>query len=281
MQQIPPYKPVKAFDARRVYDVWLRLVADEALYDAMVDGRHAEVATGMDMDAEDILILDDFAGQPGTKWHMDNLRHRCTVMVSRVLKWHLPATIALITGGNDDWLRDLTYEYISDQRWQDLGHHRRLAECARFAKVVRSKIMKRRRPPEYLDQVLSFELSTHELLQRAALLALEAWPKPVTGEIASRRPVHAPAVKLVELPVDIVGWLAKPEGPVVVALAEPTTALVWIPSPTEPHRMEALAAPAKALWDACLGDRTVAELAGSPADTALLARWLSAGALAA
>jgi hypothetical protein len=269
----PPYKPLKPFDAKRVYDVWLRLVADETLYDAMLEGAHAARATELGMDAEDILILDDFASQPGTRWHVDNLRFRCTVMVSRVLKWHLPATIALLTGGNDDWLRDLTYEYISDQRWKDLGHHRRLAECARFAKVVRSKIMKRRRPPEYLEHVLSFELSIHELLQRASSLPLDAWPKP--GDPATARPVPAPATKLVELPVDLVAWLAKPEGPLTVTSPEPTTALVWIPAPTEPHRMEALDAAAKTIWESCRGDQTVAQL-GSP----LVERWLAAGALA-
>src|SRR5437016_12829886 len=159
------YSPVKVFDAKLVYDTWLRLVQDEELYDAMLDGRHAEVAANRGMGSEEILILDDFGSQPGTRWHVDNLRFRCTTMVSRILKWHMPATIALLTGGDENWLRALTYEYMSDQRWKDLGHHRRFAECARFANVVRSKLLKRRLDIAYVDEVLRFELSVLDLLQ--------------------------------------------------------------------------------------------------------------------
>ena len=274
------YSPVKVFDAKLVYDVWMRLVGDEELYDAMLDGRHAEVARERGMNDEEILILDDFAGQPGTRWHVDNLRFRCTTMVSRILKWHLPATISLLTGGNEDWLRDLTFEYISDQRWRDLGHHKRLAECQRFAKSVRLKIKKRRLASDYLEEVLRYELAVIDLVQRAAQLGPDAWPE--LRDAAAARPRLGPAVQLVELPVDLTAWLNKPEGKPVPASAEPATALVWIPGPSEGHRMVALDAANRALLEACRGERTVPELAaGSAAAEATLKRWLAERVLAA
>lgn len=271
------YSPVKVFDAKLVYDTWLRLVQDEELYDAMLDGRHADVAKQRGMGSEEILILDDFRSQPGTKWHVDNLRFRCTTMVSRILKWHMPATVMMLTGGNDDWLRDLAYEYMSDHRWKDLGHHRRFAECARFAKVVRTKVMKRRRPPEYFDDVLRYELSVLDLYGQAAALPPDAWTK--AG--GAGKPRRGAAVQLIELPADLVGWLNKPEGPLAVSSAEPTTALVWIPGPSVGHRAAALDGKARALFEACRGERTVQELAGGSAEAeATLRRWLDEGALA-
>ena len=274
------YSPVKPFDAKQVYDVWIALVGDEEMYDAMLVGKHREVAARRGMNDEEILILDDFASQPGTRWHMDNLRFRCTTMVSRIFKWHLPATIALLTGGNEDWIRDITYEYMSDHNWRDLGHHRRFAECARFAKVVGTKFKKRRLSTQYLDEVLKFELAVLDLLREAAHLPPEAWSTPAPG--AAVRPKVSEASKLVELPVDIVDWLAKPEGKPVAAATTPTTALVWIPAPSQAHRIARLDGDAKKLFEMCRGEKTIDELAaGSAAAKASLEQWLRDGALVA
>src|SRR4051812_22793501 len=119
----PPYKPRQAFDAELVYSTWLTVVAEEPLYEAMLTGQHAEVAQKLGLTAQQVLILDDFRDQAGTTWHIENLRFRCTTMVGRILKWHLPGTMLLLTRGNNDWLRDLAYEYMAHSHWQDFGHH--------------------------------------------------------------------------------------------------------------------------------------------------------------
>jgi hypothetical protein len=272
------YSPAKVFDAKLVYDTWIRLVQDEELYEAMLENRHHDVAQRRGMGSEEILILDDFAVQPGTRWHVDNLRFRCTTMVSRILKWHLPATIALLTGGNENWLRDLTYEYMSDQRWRDLGHHRRLAECKRFAGVVRTKLFKRRLDVAYLDEVLRFELAVLDLLQDTGPLAAERWPK--RDAAAAGRPAPSPAVRLLELSCDIVAWLAKPEGKPTPASTTATHVLVWVPAPGEAHRMAAIDASEKALFEACRGDKTIQQLAsGSTEVESKLRRWLADGVI--
>ena len=46
-----------AFASQRVYEVWIQLVQDEELYEAMLDGSHAQLA-GRGLGAEAIAILD-------------------------------------------------------------------------------------------------------------------------------------------------------------------------------------------------------------------------------
>src|SRR5439155_17571901 len=129
----------------------------------------------------------------------------------------------------------------------------------------------------YVAEVLRFQLSLLDVLQHIAALAPEAWPKRTA--VGSGRPRPSPAAKLVELSADIVAWLSKPEGKLVPASSEPTTALVWVPAPSEAHRITALDASAKALFEACRGDKTVHELAaGSSQAEATLTHCLADGA---
>ncbi|HEX8110587.1 MAG TPA: hypothetical protein VF516_22805, partial [Kofleriaceae bacterium] len=148
------YQARRGFDARAVYDVWIRLVQSEPLYEAMLRGEHAAVARALGFTELELAILDDFAIQPGTRWHVENLRFRAVTMVSRLLGWHLPATLRLVTEGRDGWLRDLVYEYLSLHRWVEFGHHHRFAECERFAALVEHRVLQRRRPPPHIAAVL-------------------------------------------------------------------------------------------------------------------------------
>ena len=169
------YRARQRFDARAVYDVWIRLIQSEALYDAMLRGEHAAVARTLGFTELELAILDDFAVQPGTRWHVENLRFRAVTMVSRLLGWHLPATLRLVTEGREGWLRDLVYEYLSLHRWIELGHHHRFAECARFAAFLEDRVLKRRMPPPHVEAVLGFERGVIELLRRAATLPVASW----------------------------------------------------------------------------------------------------------
>lgn len=288
----PPYKARKPFDAELVYKTWLTLVAEEPLYEALKTKQHAEVARRLGLGDEEVLILDDFADQAGTRWHIDNLRFRCTTMVSRILKWHLPGTIQLLTRGSNDWLRDIAYEYMAHSRWQDFGHHNRGPECERFARFVRQRIMTRRRPPEHLEAVLGFELAVLELGQKASRLPLAEWPAaypqtPVAEDSVAGPPLQAvvprqaPVARTFELPVDIVSWLRKPEGDLRVDGPGPVVALIYVPSPAELPKLRKLEPSELALFQRCDGKNTVAELADSQPDrTELLRSWLAEGCLA-
>lgn len=280
---LAPYKPSKVFDAQLTLEVWLRLVADEQLYDAMLAGRHGEAARARGMSDEEILVLDDLCAQPGTRWHVENLRFRCTTMVARVIQWHLPGTVQLLTRGSDDWMRDLAFEYLAYHQWKDLGHHQRFAECQRFAGFVRQRIAKRRRPPEHLETVLGLELAALELLRAAAQVPPDAWP--VTGEVdvAGLRPRRGPVHQVVELAVDILDWLERPEGEPRAA-GGPVAALLWVPSLADAHRIMRLDPPARAMFEALDGERTIDSIAreiGQPdLDLVpLVRRWLEEGAV--
>jgi hypothetical protein len=228
-------------DARHAYDVWLRLIADEELYQAMLDGQHRTFAAARGMDEEALAILDAFRAAPGTRWNIENLRFRAALECGATLASYLPRTMKLLTKGDDDWLQDVCYEYLSRHRWQEEGHFR-FAECERFARYVRERIMKRRYTPPHLEVVLEFELAVVRLLQRTASIAREAWTvTPATeaelGELVLRR---GPAVDLVDLPVDIRAWVSSGDPTSGAVHPGPITLLIYVPSLAETHRIKSI-----------------------------------------
>jgi hypothetical protein len=250
------YQARRGFDARAVYDVWIRLVQSEPLYDAMLRGEHAAVARALGFTELELAILDDFAIQPGTRWHVENLRFRAVTMVSRLLGWHLPATLRLVTEGRDGWLRDLVYEYLSLHRWIELGHHHRFAECERFAAFVEHRVVKRRRPPPHIEAVLGFERGLIELSRRAAALPVAAWPR-LHGAAAPEATrdamiMRGPVQLQLALPVDILAWLRDPTTELRVTAPAPLDVVAYIPAadalvevepvPMAGHRLLAAAA---------------------------------------
>src|SRR5438270_64202 len=79
------------------------------------------------MGAQDVAILDEFQREPGLRWNVENLRFRATHHVLTTLRNYLPITLHLLTRGDEDWQRDLVYEYLWFHRWDELGR-RMLAE---------------------------------------------------------------------------------------------------------------------------------------------------------
>jgi hypothetical protein len=275
------YRARRAFDARAVYDVWIRLVQSEPLYDAMLRGEHAAVARSLGFTELEIAILDDFAIQPGTRWHVENLRFRAVTMVSRLLGWQLPATLRLITEGRDGWLRDLVYEYLSLHRWVELGHHHRVAECERFAAFVEHRVVKRRMPPPHIEAVLAFERGLIELSRRAATLPIAAWPPRRPGAVAADAAiVRGPVQLALALPVDLLAWLRDPSTELRVTSPAPLDVVGYVTAADAPVETEPLTSIGAQLLAAAATPRPRAELERVvPGAAALVATWLDRGLL--
>jgi hypothetical protein len=277
------YQARRGFDARAVYDVWIRLVQSEPLYDAMLRGEHAAVARGLGFTELELAILDDFAIQPGTRWHVENLRFRAVTMVSRLLGWHLPATLRLVTEGRDGWLRDLVYEYLSLHRWVELGHHHRFAECERFAAFVEHRVIKRRRPPPHIEAVLGFERGLIELSRRAAALPIAAWPRPhaAAPEPARHaRILRGPVQLQLALPVDILAWLRDPTTELRVTASTPLDVVAYITAADAPIELEPVPPAGHPLLAAAAAPCPRDELERLAPDAGpTIARWLARGIL--
>jgi hypothetical protein len=274
------YQARCGFDARAVYDVWIRLVQSEPLYDAMLRGEHAAVARALGFTELELAILDDFAIQPGTRWHVENLRFRAVTMVSRLLGWHLPATLRLVTEGRDGWLRDLVHEYLSLHRWVELGHHHRFAECERFAAFVEHRVLQRRRPPPHIEAVLGFERGLIELARRAAVLPIAGWPGPpgeaAPGAMILRGPVQLQLV----LPIDILAWLRDPTTELRVTAPTPLDVIAWVAAADAPVEIEPVTPAGRQLLDAAATPRPRDELERlAPGAGPTLAGWLARGIL--
>lgn len=256
-----------AFDSKRVYDVWIRLVQDEALYEAMLEGTHGRFAGG-DLDAEAIAILDQFRELPGTRWNVENLRFRSALETGDTLVSYMPRTVRMLTRGDDDWRQDLCFEYLAHFRWQPLGHAR-LAECERFAAYVRSRVMKRRITPPHLEDVLAFELALVRLIRSTAGVPAEAWPgrRAVSeADLPALRPRRSPVQAVVELAVDLRPWIESSDPLRGEVGPGPLTLLVHIPSLDEPHRIKTISDGVRVVLERCDGERTVEALAGELED---------------
>ena len=276
------YRARRGFDARTVYDVWIRLVQSEAMYEAMLRGEHAAVGRALGLGELELAILDDFAIQPGTRWHVENLRFRAVTMVSRLLGWHLPATLRLVTEGREGWLRDLVYEYLSLERWVELGHHHRFAECERFAEFVEHRVLKRRMPPPHIEAVLAFERGVIDLLRRAAALPIAAWPPPAAVPAAAPDAaiLRGPVQVQLALPVDLLAWLCDPRTELHVTTPAPLDVIAWITAADAPVQTAPLTPPGPQLLAAAATPHPRRELERLVAGAGpMIASWLERGIL--
>jgi hypothetical protein len=278
---IEMYRAQRAFDARAVYDVWIRLVQSEALYDAMLRREHAALAQTLGFSELELAILEDFAIQPGTRWHVENLRFRAVTMVSRLLGWHLPATLRLVTEGRPGWLRDLVYEYLSLHRWVELGHHRRFAECERFATFVEDRVLKRRMPPPHVEAVLAWERGLIGLTRRAAMLPIAAWP--ARGDLIATPGapiVRGPVQVQLALPVDLLAWLREPTIDLHVTAPGPVDVLAYVVAADASPELEPVTAIGTQVLAAtaapCPRDELERVIAGAGP---VIASWLARGIL--
>lgn len=276
-------------EARRAYELWLSLVQDEPLYDATLEGRHAELAASRALALADLQILDEFRAQPGLRWNVENLRFRAAVHVAGNLLLHLQRTIYLLTRGDADWIQELVFEYLAHHHWRELGHEH-LNEAERFAAYVQRRVLKRRIPPNHIDDVLAFELALVRHLRAVSRLAPAEWPaaRGVSAEqLASARPRRSPTAMVVELAVDLTDWIKSADPRQGEVRDGAIAVLVTVPSPGAPYRFQRLSTEIAALYRRCDGAATGAEIVAGlgedydPDDVyLLLAQWVERGALA-
>ncbi|HEX2687150.1 MAG TPA: PqqD family protein [Kofleriaceae bacterium] len=251
-----------AFASKRVYDVWIQLIQDEELYEAMLEGSHGRLP-GRNLDPEAVAILDQFRAEPGTRWNIENLRFRSALETGDTLVSYMPRTVRLLTRGDDDWQQDLCFEYLAHYRWQALGHMR-LAECERFAGYVRKRVMKRRITPPHLEAVVAYELAVVQLLKSTAEIGADAWPihrAVADAELPALRPRRSPAQVVVDLEVDLRPWIESADPARGEVGPGPVTLLVHIPSLDEPHRIKTISDGVRVVLERCDGTRTVEVLA--------------------
>jgi hypothetical protein len=273
-------------ESRTTYEVWQLLIYDEALSRAVFDGSYRELAHRRGYTAEQIEVLDWFAAQPGMRWNVENLRFRAALETAACLGIHLPKTARLLTRGDDDWLQDICYEYLSHHGWDALGH-RRLTECERFGRYVRERIMRRRITPPHLDHVLELELAIVGVLKQTAELARLGWPAPaaLAGDaLAASRPRRGPAQRLLVQPIDLRAFMRADRPDRVEAGPGPVTWLIHIPGPARGPRTKVIGDGPRTVLERCDGQRSAAEIAagmdaelGVPAAqvTNLIETWLA------
>jgi hypothetical protein len=252
-----------AIDARKGYDVWLQLIADEELYRHTIAGTHRELAERKHLGDDELAILDAFHAEKGTRWNIENLRFRTAITAGGSLASYMPRTCRMLTNGDDNWLQDIAFEYLAFYRWTEHGHYR-FAECERFGEYVRERIMKRRITPPHLEVVLDFELAVVRLLKKTA--HIDRWPEPpeLTDEqLVEARVCRAEAVELVELPVDIRAWVESGDPLTGTVQPQPVTLLIYVPSLRDKHRIKMIGEGLRVVLEhlGSSNDRTVGEVA--------------------
>lgn len=272
-------------DSKTTYEVWRQLIHDEELAAAMFEHRHRESARERGFTGEQLAALEWFHDQPGTRWNLENLRFRTALETAAVLSIHLPRTVLLLTGGNDDWLQDICFEYLSYHRWDSLGHYR-LGECRRFATYTSDRIAKRRAVPRHLDAVLELELAIIEVLEKTSDVPAEMWaPRaaPDAAGLAELRPRLAPTALLLEQDIDLRPVLAASPGERVAPDPRPAVWLIHVASLADGHRIKVVGDGIREILVRCTGAATVATIAAEledelelPADKVigLLRGWL-------
>ncbi|MEO8698766.1 MAG: hypothetical protein ABI867_01950 [Kofleriaceae bacterium] len=276
-----------AIDSRTSFEVWQLVIYDELLSRSVFDGSYRELAKQRGYTADQVAVLDWFAEQPGMRWNVENLRFRAALETAACLCIHLPKTARLLSRGNDDWLQDICYEYLSYHSWDALGH-RRLTECERFGRYVHDRIKRRRIMPPHLEQVLELELAIVGVLKQTAGLQ---WPIPPVldgEELAACRPRRGPAQCVLEQPVDLRAFMSADEPDRVEPGPGPVTWLIYLASPTQNPCTKIVSEGPRILLEHCSGDRTTREIAAAMEAelelptaqiTRLVETWLAEGVL--
>jgi hypothetical protein len=253
-----------SFDPRVVFEVWLRLISDEELYDATIAGRHAELFDSRNLGPIELAILDDFSKLPGTRWNIENLRFRAAAEAAASLVSYLPRTIRMLTNGDPDWLQEIAFEYLAHHHWKELGHFR-YSECERFAAYAKKRIFKRRVPPAYIEAVLDYELAVIALYKKTAGLHADAFAScsmPADDEALARLRLRpAPASAVVDLPVNLIDWIKSGDPSTGAVTAEPISLMLVVPSLSESHRIFPLGEGARGLYPLFSIERTAGEVA--------------------
>ena len=257
-----------AIDSRTTFEVWQYVIYDEVLSRAVFDGTYPELAVQRGYTAEQVAVLDWFAAQPGMRWNVENLRFRAALETAACLSIHIPKTARLLSRGDDDWLQDICYEYLSYYSWDALGH-RRLTECERFGRYVRERIMRRRIMPKHLEHVLELELAVVEVMRKTAEIPKDGWPTPVQlsdEQLDSIRPQRSIAQRLLEQSVDLRAFMGTEKALEVIAGPDPVTWFVHIGAPEKAPRLKVFSEGARELLVRCDGKRTTAEIAATMAE---------------
>ena len=254
---------MSSLPSSRVYELWLQVIRDEKLYNAVLAGTHTQLGRP-DLDEEAIAILDSLHSDPvGLRWNIENLRFRSALEVGAVVTSYLPRTAYLLTLGNEDWMQELAYEYLAHHEWTPLGH-KYLSECERFVAYVRSRVIKRRMTSPHLEPVLQYELAVVQLIRQTADVPADAWPdlQRLDGcELPAVTPRRSPVQTIIELDVDLRPWIESANPAVGKVGPDPVTILVHIPSLAETHRIKTISDGVRVVLEACDGERTVEDIA--------------------
>jgi hypothetical protein len=279
-----------AIDSRTTFEVWQYIIYDETLSRALFDGTYHALAKQRGYRDDEVAVLDWFAAQPGMRWNVENLRFRAALETAACLCIHLPKTARLLTCGNDDWLQELCYEYLSHHSWDALGH-RRLTECARFGRYVHERVAKRRIMPPHLDVVLELELAIVDVLAQTAAIPRDGWPTPPVTATAldASRPRRGPAQRTLTQPIDIRRFMSTDKPDRVDPDPGPVTWLIHLANRESSPKYKIIGNGPMLVLGLCDGTRTTAEVAATmesehdvPAAqiTKLVATWLAEGVLA-
>lgn len=281
------------FDAEQVNDVWERLVADPALFEAAVTGDLDRFVAAHDLGDDERAILDELAATPeALQWNVANLRYRASLETMLKLRRWMPLTTALLTDGRTDWLMDLCFEYLTHHRWDELGH-RHFAECLRFADFIDRRVAQRRPLPAHLDTALRYEAAICRMLASTAdqREPADATTAPVgvdPAALAIGCPRPAPTTVVIELAEDISSWIAAGRPTATAPAATPLTVLGFVPPRGDLYWAIALDDDQLDVFRRCTGaspGKVIAEAAARSrgvlaADVlALLGAWVGEGAL--
>jgi len=249
-------------DAAGCHALWREVIADEELCDALLSGDAASVVADRCSDPAERSILETWAANPAAlRWNIVNLRFRGSQDTMFKLRRWMPLTSALLTEGRPGWLLDLCFEYLAHHRWDELGH-RHFAECRRFADYVTGRVSQRRRLPDHLETVLTYETAVCAFLERSASVPLEAWGPEHAADspIHDLRPRPGPVSQLIELDEDITEWIVngRPEGAV---LDRPLRLLSFVPRLGDTYWVTPLDSGPELVFRRCAGRDTCGEIA--------------------
>jgi len=282
---------VRQLDAADCHRVWREVIADERLFEALLDRHPVPRPPVPLMRPGDDAILETLAADTAAlRWNVLNLRFRASLDTMLKLRRWMPLTTCLLTAGHDDWLQDLCYEYLSRHRWDDLGH-RHFAECRRFTAFIEDQVRGRRTLPDHFETVLAYEASVCAMLEESAHVPDAAWGPEIDpgGPIGTRRPRPGPLTRLLELPVDITAWITAGAPTEDEVGAGPLTLLAFVPRREETFWVIPLDANQQLVFERCSGRTTAGQIAGAlerqaafhaPDVLALVGAWVRHGALA-